>query len=332
MRFRKKISICKGVKLNLSKSGVSCTVGGKGLSLNLGKGGVFLNTSLPGTGLYDRHKLIDGKSFKKLGSKKTAAREEEIDVRNYELALDDGGSIAILKASGAAASEEEARKVRRTDWYEEQSAALLEQFREEVEAQTAAFVSIYRQSKKVAKAGAIEEADAVEEKLDAWLQELELPMSFDVEYEYNPENGSVLLDLDLPEIEDIPEDKVIELASGAIRAKDKTQKEIKEEYRTCVFGLAVFFASHVFDLSEGTRNVLVSGYTQRRDKRTGELEDCYVLSVVFEREAFETSKCTREDPFDFCDQFRSRLNMLASGELKEIVPYTAEEFAAMLEE
>ena len=67
MRFRKQISICKGVKLNLSGSGVSCTVGGKGISLNLGKNGVFLNTSLPGTGLSDRRKLIDGKMNGLLG-------------------------------------------------------------------------------------------------------------------------------------------------------------------------------------------------------------------------------------------------------------------------
>lgn len=36
MRFRKSIKICKGVRLNLSKSGVSATVGIKGASVNFG--------------------------------------------------------------------------------------------------------------------------------------------------------------------------------------------------------------------------------------------------------------------------------------------------------
>ena len=55
MRFRKSISICKGVKLNLSKSGASVTVGpGKGVSFNLGTKGAFFNWSIPGTGVYDR--------------------------------------------------------------------------------------------------------------------------------------------------------------------------------------------------------------------------------------------------------------------------------------
>ena len=59
MRFRKSINIMKGVRLNFSKSGVSLTVGGKGVSTNIGKKGVFLNTSIPGTGLYDRKKIAD---------------------------------------------------------------------------------------------------------------------------------------------------------------------------------------------------------------------------------------------------------------------------------
>ncbi|MBQ1264282.1 MAG: DUF4236 domain-containing protein, partial [Oscillospiraceae bacterium] len=55
MRFRKSVKIAKGVKLNLSKTGASFTLGGgKGLSFNLGNKGAYLNWSIPGTGIYDR--------------------------------------------------------------------------------------------------------------------------------------------------------------------------------------------------------------------------------------------------------------------------------------
>lgn len=56
-RFRKYIKLAPGVKLNISKSGVSTTIGGKGMSMNIGKNGAYLNTSIPGTGLYNRQKL-----------------------------------------------------------------------------------------------------------------------------------------------------------------------------------------------------------------------------------------------------------------------------------
>jgi len=56
-KFRKRISIAPGVKINLSKSGVSGTFGVRGASVNVGKNGAFVNTGIPGTGIYDRHKL-----------------------------------------------------------------------------------------------------------------------------------------------------------------------------------------------------------------------------------------------------------------------------------
>ena len=330
MRFRKQISICKGVKLNLSGSGVSCTVGGKGLSLNLGKKGVFMNMGLPGTGIYDRKKLIDGKFNGVLGGFLKDKLGGKQDMSNYQLMIEENGDIEILTEDGKSVSTEEAREIRRTEWYAQNSEALLEQFAQEIEAQTEVFVALYKNACSVSSAGEIEAAEVVESRLDSWLEELELPMRFDAEYEYDANDGSVMLDVDFPEIEDVPEDKVVELASGAIRAKDKTQKEIREEYRTCVLGLAVYLASHVFAVSEGISDVLVSGYTQRRDKKTGERMDCYICSIAFERSEFENDDCSREDPADFCDRFSSRINVLASGEMKQIVPYTAEEFKELL--
>jgi hypothetical protein len=68
MRFRKSIKIAPGLKINLSKSGISSTIGGKGLSVNIGTRGAYLNTGIPGTGISNRTKL-DGKAERK--SKRT---------------------------------------------------------------------------------------------------------------------------------------------------------------------------------------------------------------------------------------------------------------------
>jgi hypothetical protein len=50
-RFRKSISILPGVKVNLSKTGVSTSVGGKGATLNIGHGKKNVTLGIPGTGL-----------------------------------------------------------------------------------------------------------------------------------------------------------------------------------------------------------------------------------------------------------------------------------------
>ncbi|WP_113913579.1 DUF4236 domain-containing protein [Roseovarius dicentrarchi] len=51
MRFRKSVKIMPGVRVNLSKSGISTSIGGRGATVNVGKRGLRSTLSVPGTGL-----------------------------------------------------------------------------------------------------------------------------------------------------------------------------------------------------------------------------------------------------------------------------------------
>lgn len=55
--YRKRIKIVPGINLNFSKKGVSTSVGPKGAKISFGRNGTYLNTSIPGTGLYNRQKI-----------------------------------------------------------------------------------------------------------------------------------------------------------------------------------------------------------------------------------------------------------------------------------
>lgn len=55
--YRKRITIAPGVRLNISKGGVSTTFGVRGASITTGKNGTYLNTGIPRTGIYNRHKI-----------------------------------------------------------------------------------------------------------------------------------------------------------------------------------------------------------------------------------------------------------------------------------
>ncbi len=59
-RFQKRISILPGVRINLSKSGVSTSLGPRGADVNIGKDGVTTNAGIPGTGLSYRQKVGSG--------------------------------------------------------------------------------------------------------------------------------------------------------------------------------------------------------------------------------------------------------------------------------
>jgi hypothetical protein len=56
-RFRKTFSIFPGVRINLSKTGVSSSIGGNGATVNVGKNGPMVTLGVPGTGLSYRMQL-----------------------------------------------------------------------------------------------------------------------------------------------------------------------------------------------------------------------------------------------------------------------------------
>jgi Protein of unknown function (DUF4236) len=57
-RFQKRFSVLPGVKVNLSKSRVSTTIGGKGAGINIGPDGKPMVTiGIPGTGMSYRQPL-----------------------------------------------------------------------------------------------------------------------------------------------------------------------------------------------------------------------------------------------------------------------------------
>jgi hypothetical protein len=56
-RFRKSIRIAPGLRMNLSRSGLSATVGRPGASVNIGRRGVTGTAGIPGTGLSYQSRL-----------------------------------------------------------------------------------------------------------------------------------------------------------------------------------------------------------------------------------------------------------------------------------
>ena len=50
-RFRRSVRLLPGVRVNLSKTGASLSIGGPGATMNFGKRGVRSTVGLPGTGI-----------------------------------------------------------------------------------------------------------------------------------------------------------------------------------------------------------------------------------------------------------------------------------------
>ena len=164
------------------------------------------------------------------------------------------------------------------------------------------------------------EDEAVSNAVESWISSCELPVEINVDYEWNKNDQVMYLDVDLPEIEDIPENEVVRLASGNLKEKKKTQAVLKQEYATLVFGLAIFISANIFNASPAILRIVMSGYTQRRN-RAGEVNDEYVYSIKFTRKIFENSMLSNVNPINFCMRFENRSNVTSTMLMKKIQPY-----------
>jgi hypothetical protein len=52
LRLRRRIKILPGVHLNISKSGISTSIGRPGATFNIGKRGKYVTLGLPGSGVF----------------------------------------------------------------------------------------------------------------------------------------------------------------------------------------------------------------------------------------------------------------------------------------
>lgn len=158
----------------------------------------------------------------------------------------------------------------------------------------------------------------IESKITNWLKNIVLTVDFNVDFEYRSQQKTMYIDLLLPPISDMPTEKAVCLSSGTVKAKSKTQKEIKQDYIQCVFGLAEYVCGNTFNFSTAIRNIVLSGYNEVRDDRTGKMVENCVYSLKVPREAFEENDVSSRDPQEFCLSLESRCNITASLVMKPV--------------
>ena len=165
----------------------------------------------------------------------------------------------------------------------------------------------------------------INESIDHLLACLKVPFEFYINYEYLPAHNILRIQLDLPEIEDFPKKKASLLATEEISIKDKGKSECIMDYAKSVCGMAFFFAGMMFNVSLKIRNIEISAYTQRINKATGNEEDCFIYSVVFNRSHFARINYDAIDPIEALKAQPNKSKILKSYEMREIVPFSEEE-------
>lgn len=146
----------------------------------------------------------------------------------------------------------------------------------------------------------------------------DIPIEYFVEFAYDESKGRVIVDLDLPEIEDIPERKVTITPTGKKSIRQKSQTDLKSDYANCVFGLGMYVADIIFNTSLKIKEVQISAYTQRKDNNSAIPSNHYVYLVNFNRGLFSDIDFCQFSAIQIMDFFKHHFNMTKSFDLKTI--------------
>ena len=107
LRFRKSFKLAPGVRLNVSSSGMSWSLGPRGASVSIGKRGTYFNANIPGTGLSSRTRL-DAPT----AAPRRTAEPETVKV-SLSLQVSEDGVVRYSDQNGSPVSEELIAQARR---------------------------------------------------------------------------------------------------------------------------------------------------------------------------------------------------------------------------
>lgn len=390
LRFRRSIKLAPGLRMNLSGGGVSWTLGPRGASVGIGRRGTYLNSGIPGTGLFARQRLSGGSD-----SAPRAARAGTTQVE-ITVAISDDGTLTFKDASGNPIAEHliEAAKKQQGDKIK----ALIQGKCDEINGQIEALGKIHEYASPpvahvhepkafaeprpfapadkapgffcrffkscVAKvenenrlAREKHEADvrdweqrkrehdegqkterefldrlnagdakAMEEWFEAVLQDIAWPQETLVAFDM-PSPGTLAVDVDLPEIEDMPDKTAAVPQRGfKLSVKEMGPTQVQKLYMRHVHAVGFRIAGEAFAVSPAVETVVLSAYSQRADKATGKVGDEYLYSAKISRDkwrAIDFGNLANLDPVEAFSRFELRREMSKTGVFKPIEPYSA---------
>ena len=381
IRFRKYITIIPGVKINLSKSGVSATIGHKGASVNISKNGTFVNAGIPGTGIFMRERISETRTGKTRTIPSVAditeTMHEEADRLNEKVAKDlviwehlpHPMQYPVFQIAPFYLEKPRPLPVpmlpifvgvvitiiifvlanlytNSTEWAVVASAipacvGMFFSFKQKAQIDyqnSTKWQSEY--DKWDAEQKNLEEdfvaiidcgKEEPEEALSVAFENIRWP--YDTHISYQVVNDVALVDIDLPEIEELPDSVYVVRGQGRdkeIDTKAKTKVKLYEEYARHIHGIGVVVAATVFSTLLHVNTIVLSAFSQRKSKQTAMTIDEYLYSAIITRDQwtslFDSSRSWMyDDPIDRLEYFDIRRNMSSSYIFKPIKPFAGDD-------
>lgn len=202
------------------------------------------------------------------------------------------------------------------------------QFEEALEKWQAAkrqFDEAEKRRKDVVERGIYSNVEMMENFLEENLQSIVWPRETIVSTEILDNGKKVFVDVDLPELEDIPSKTASAPQRGyKLSVKEMSAAQIQRLYMRHVHGIGFRIIGETFSALPNAQEVVLSAYSQRPDRGTGHVEDEYLYSVRVDRASWSRINFDNLQNLDVVEaltQFDLKRNVTKTGAFKPIEPF-----------
>lgn len=161
--------------------------------------------------------------------------------------------------------------------------------------------------------------------LEQTLHEIVWPQETLVGFDISDDSRRIALDVDLPEIEDLPT-KTAAIPSRGMRllVKEMAKTQVQKLYMRHVHAIGFRLLGETFAALPGVTHISLSAYSQRPDPATGHLRDDYLYSVRLQRDEWgdlNFNSLGSINVVDALSRFELRRKMSTTGLFKPVEPF-----------
>ena len=202
--------------------------------------------------------------------------------------------------------------------------ARFESAMKEWSAAKAAFGESERARRALLEERVFSDVEAMEEVLEGALKTITWPRETIVSTEINQSGRVLLLDVDLPEIEDMPRTTASIPSKGyKLTVREMSAAKLQKLYMQHVHGIGFRIIGEAFAVLPKIEQVILSAFSQRPNKATGAVADEYLYSVRVKRDDWSAISFANLEALDVVtalERFELLRQMSKTGAFMPIEP------------
>jgi Protein of unknown function (DUF4236) len=169
------------------------------------------------------------------------------------------------------------------------------------------------------------DVSAMEAFLEENLQAIVWPRETNVSTEIRDRGSLIFIDVDLPEIEDMPSRTASAPQRGyKLSVKEMSPAQLQRLYMSHIHGIGFRIIGEAFAALPNAQQLVLSAFSQRPSSATGQVSDEYLYSARVVRDSWSRIAFDRLQNLDVVEalgQFDLRRNMTKTGRFRAIEPF-----------